>query len=473
MKLAHRTLALGCLLFLPALCASAEPKFRDLERPGARKPHEGLVIEWVSQEPKVEAVREGDRAEPPDGEAVAYTAHVRNLGSGNTEPVMVRWLVDGLAEKTGTIAGIGAGQRATVDFAWAAESGRHWIQCELVGQGEWLTFATDALTVKVGVEKKTLEKYEAEFGSFARRFQDSLAGLHASWASVREVRFAPQGIEERLRVDDFEVYERGEGDAAVPAEFRDHPRFSLYVACDQGGPVAGFFIPGYSIGHNYAGHPGHESLFSDWGENCLWHEIAHFRGVEDFYAFPTKPGDVAKAGPTGQTFPLLELRPEYADDTMNNPYKETCWSDYTAAVLQMKRGVARVGRCEDPHNTFGHMWRHVPAGIVLQVIGKDGKSIRFVDVEVYRPVRSADDGRGRVAEDAAPLFAGKVGEDGTFTLGDDPFGKRKAEADRALWLLVVLRREGVERARYLTLLDMNMAYWRGQQDKAVFQVVWE
>lgn len=458
-------------IFLACLPARSESPARDLRRPPLRQPYDALVIEWISQDPKVRVEKVGDTSAPEPGESVSYTAHLRNLGGVNTEPLLVRWFVDGVQKETERIPGVGAGQRATSGFAWTVEEGRHWIECELVGCDEWLAVASDALTVKLWVEKKTLEKYENEFGSFARRFQDSLAGLHASWSAVRDARFAPRGIEERLRVDDVAVYERGGKGEEVPKEFWDHPEFDLGVACDQGGPIAGFYIPGYSIGHNYAGNPGHESLFSDWGENCLWHEIAHFRGVQDFYIFPTREGDVGKTDAAGNPFPLLSLRPEFAEDTMNNPYRQTQWGEYTAAVIQMKRGVSRVGRCEDPANTFGHMWRHVPARIAVQVIGEEGKPVKYADVEVHRPVRG-EDGRWRVAKDAKPLAEGKVDADGFFDLGDDPFGKRKAEAGRAGWVLLLVRREGAVRARYLTLLDMNLAYWKDEKEKAVFRVVW-
>ncbi|KAF0244886.1 MAG: hypothetical protein FD180_2107 [Planctomycetota bacterium] len=461
--------ALALFLALPVL---AESPYRDLRRPPLQRPYKSLVIEWISQEPKNKVTKDGDASGPADGQSLSYTAHLRNLGSVNTEPVMVRWFVDGVQKSTATIPGMGAGQRSTAVFAWTADEGRHWIQCELLGHEEWLTIATDGLTVKVWVEKKTLAKYEDEFGSFARRFQDSVAGLHASWSAVRDARFAPEGIDERLRVDDVAVYERGGKDAEVPKEFWDHPDFDLEVACDQGGPVAGFYIPGYSIGHNYAGNPGHESLFSDWGENCLWHEIGHFRGVQDFYLFPTKAGDVGKLDAAGNPLPLLTLRPEFADDTMNSPYKATWWSEYTTAVIRMKRGVSRVGRCEDPANTFGHMWRHVPAKVEIQVIGEEGKPVKYAEVEVYRPVRG-EDGRARVAKDAKPLSEGRVDEVGFFDLGEDPFGKRKAEASRAPWVLVVIKREGAIRARYLTLMDMNLAYWKDQKERAIFRLVWD
>ncbi len=467
----RRVVVLACLLACP-LTLFAESPYRDLTRPPLKRPYEGLVIEWISQDPKVHVERVGDASAPGEGESVSYTAHLRNLGAANTEPVMVRWFVDGVQKATERIPGIGAGQKASAVFAWAAEDGRHWIQCELLGYEEWLTIATDGMTVKLWVEKKTLVKYEEEFGSFARRFQDSIGALHASWSAVRDAKFAPEGIDERLRIDDVAVYERGGKDAEVPKEFWNHPDFDLEIACDQGGPIAGFYIPGYSIGHNYAGKPGHESLFSDWGENCLWHEIAHFRGVQDFYLFPTKEGDVAKTDAAGNPLPLLTLRPEFADDTMMNPYKATWWSEYTTAVIRMKRGISRVGRCEDPANTFGHMWRHVPAKVAVQVLGEGGKPLRYAEVEIYRPVRG-EDGRPRVAADAEPIASGKVGAEGMFELGEDPFGKRMTEAERAPWVLVVIKREGVVRARYVTVMDANLAYWKDQKERAVFRVVWD
>ncbi len=449
-----------------AVCALAEAGFPDLKTPERKEPYEGLVIEWVSQEPKVPATEVGDRSEPAEGASIVYTAHLRNLATKSTGEVELKWSVDAEDPVILFLNPIAAGASATAEFTWKAAKGRHWVRCELVGRGEWLTFATDALTVKVAIEAATLAKYEAVHGSFARRMQDSLAGLHASWSAVRDPRFAPEGIEERLRIDDVETYERRAG-ADVPGEFWDHPRFHLYVACDQGGPVAGFYIPGYSIGHNYGGHPGHESLFSDWGENCLWHEIAHFRGVEDFYAFT---GTVGKTDASGAPLKGLELAERHAKDTMNDPYRETSWSDYAAAVIQAKRGVTRVGRCEDPSQPYGHMWKDVPAAIEIEVVGVDGARVGGVEVEVYRPVQPAPEEPPGVAADAKPIVAGRTDAGGRFGLGEDPFACAAEEPSRARWLLVVLRQGDTVCSRYLTLIDANLAYWKGEGDHAVLQV---
>jgi hypothetical protein len=181
---------------------------------------------------------------------------------------------------------------------------------------------------------------------------------------------------------------------------------------------------------------------------------------------------VAKKDAAGNAVEPLRLRMEYAEDTMNDPYRPAHWSDYTATVIQMKRGISRVGRCEDPKNTFGHMWRHIPSEIRIQVIDAEGKPLRRVGVEVYRP-EPGKDGRMRVEEEAEPMVAGAVADDGTFHLGEDPFGRKLKEERRARWVLILLRREAVVRARYLTLMEMNSAYWRGEKEEATFPVVWE
>lgn len=462
----HLTACPALLLIAASLTGAGFP---DLDAPPRKKPYDGLVIEWISQEPKVRAAAVGDRSEPPEGTAIRYTAHLRNLAATASGRIELRWSVDGGEPTSRAVKAIDAGETATAEFPWTASKGRHWVRCEVVGRGEWLTFATDALTVKVAIEARTLATYEAEHGSFARRMQDSVAGLHASWSAVREPGFAPDGIEERLRIDNVETYERKPG-ADVPAEFWDHPRFHLYVACDQGGPVAGFYIPGYSIGHNYGGHPGHESLFSDWGENCLWHEIAHFRGVQDFYIFTTANGGVGKTDAEGKPLEDLRLAKAHHEDTMNNPYKETRWSDYSAAVIQAKRGVTRVGRCEDPSEPYGHMWRDVPAAIGIEVVGPDGKSLKSVQVELYRPARATPEDHPTVVRSARPIVQGTTDANGRLDLGADPFACAAEESARAGWLLIVLRREGILRARYLTLLDANLAYWRGERDRATFRV---
>ena len=67
---------------------------------------------------------------------------------------------------------------------------------------------------------------------------------------------------------------------ARPAPFDDHPELDLVIACDEGGPLAGFWLPQYSIGHNFAfgggdGGTPRRGLWSAWGEQALWHELLH------------------------------------------------------------------------------------------------------------------------------------------------------------------------------------------------------
>lgn len=445
---------------------------RDLSRPESRETYSGVVIEWIGQEPRIPVQKVGDRSEPPEGFELSYTAHLRNLSGKNSEPLLVRWMIDGSVAGTETLPGIGAGRTARSSIAWTAVDGRHWIQCELVGTGEWLTIASDALTVRVLVEKATLASHEAVAGSFARRLQDSFARLHASWSAIRQAPWAIEGVTERFRIDAVEVFERAPGGSGVPAAFRAHPDADLLLLCDAGGPVAGCRPEDGSVGFAFAAEGTAAPLFSPKGERFLWRDLGRSRGVPDFAAFLTRPGEVAFRLPSGEFIEPLRLRPEFEQDIMFDASGEGTWSDYSAIAIQMKRGIARLGRWDDPHNTFGHLWRHLPAQIEVQVIDRDGKPLRRVEVEIYRPVRSGEEGRPRIEAGAEPLFRGETSAEGMFTLGDDPFGRRKVEAQRAPWILVVLRRNGVARYRYLTLLEMNMRYWRDEKDRAHVPVVW-
>ncbi len=73
MRLAPVLVLVGCA------AAFAENASRDLERPPVRKPYAGLVIEWISQDPRIRVERDGDRSEPPPDTPITYTAHFRNL----------------------------------------------------------------------------------------------------------------------------------------------------------------------------------------------------------------------------------------------------------------------------------------------------------------------------------------------------------------------------------------------------------
>ena len=136
----------------------------------------------------------------------------------------------------------------------------------------------DALSVALLVERRTFEDGNRRFGSFVRRMRKSFEDLHALFddtaATTPDSILPRQAIRTRFRIQHVEVYDREEG--VRPPLFDAHPDVDLVIACDEGGPLAGFWLPQYSIGHNFLfgsdpedGSP-RQGLWSGNGEQALW-----------------------------------------------------------------------------------------------------------------------------------------------------------------------------------------------------------
>ena len=244
--------------------------------------------------------------------------------------------------------------------------------------------------------EKTLREGDERFGSFVRRFRKSLDDLNALLAASVHGS-APRGIEDRFRLDAVLVYDRD--GSKRPPEFRSHPGFDVAIACDEGGPLAGFSLPESSIGHNFAGSPPHAGLWSSWGEQALWHELLHFRGVQDFYLYEAADGALP-----GRWKGKLPLPHRYATDLMASPYQPPVLGEYAAVMANVRRGVARVGACEDTANKFGTMWNWVPARIDLH-LSKGGAPLAAARVRWWRSLPRAglpSEAPEGVAADRAP-----------------------------------------------------------------------
>ncbi len=314
--------------------------------------------------------------------------------------------------------------------------------------------ATDALKVLLLVEAKTLAQGDRRFGSFVRRFRKSLDDLNGLFAASKHP-LAPDGIVDRFRIDDVVVYERKDG---LPALFHDHPEFDVAIACDEGGPAAGFSLPSYSIGHNFTGPAEHHGLWSSWGEQALWHELLHFRGVQDFYL-----SEVADGALPGRWRGKLALPKRYAQDLMASPYQPPVLGEYTAVMANLRKGVARVGACEDTDNLkFGHVWNWLPPRIDL-VVTKDGRPAPGARVRWWRSRPIGPKGAAGVPEKAEPDGRADADEGGKASILRDYLGRALPRAERGLWLLVEVEIGGETRFEIVYGLDLNLAYARGDK----------
>ena len=422
------------------------------------------AIEYLRAEPCVRVGAVGDRSEWPAGTEVRWSPIVRWPPSPPwmrepvDPPVPPEFTLDGrpravVPEPKGTPWGY---------VPWVADPGPHVLlatyatdRCET---------RTDALRVLLLVERRTKEAGDRRFGSFVRRFRKSLDDLHALFAaSVHPL--SPEGVLDRFRIDDVRVYDRVEGQS--PDGFDDHPEFDVAIACDEGGPLAGFSLPAYSIGHNFTGPPEHRGLWSSWGEQALWHELMHFRGVQDFYLYEVADGALPSRWKGKLPLPL-----RYATDLLASPYQAPLISEYAAAMANARRGVARVGACEDTDNRYGHVWNWLPGRVDLTVT-KGGAPAAGATVRWWRglplPVEKGPPSQG-VAAGRAPDGQAVADAAGKVAIAGDYLGRARPRDERSLWLLVEVEANGERRFEILYGLDLNLAYARGS--KYVVPIAW-
>ena len=331
-------------------------------------------------------------------------------------------------------------------------------------------FDADVLTVGLLMEQRTFREGNRRFGSFVRRMRKSLEDLSALLAGVEATTpgsgLARVPVATRFRIQVVSHYDRDE--ERRPALFDDHPELDLVIACDEGGPLAGFWLPQYSIGHDFSfgggddGKP-HRGLWSAWGEQALWHELLHFRGVPDSYVF-----HLPAAALPGRATEDVPLPDRFRLGIMASPYQEPRISALTAAILNAKHGVRRVGACEEPDHAHGHMWRWVPDRIAVEVRA-GGEPLDDAHVRWWRsrPMEGLGDPRRQGVPAGTPPDV-----DGASEVSGALLGRTDPRPERSLFLLVEVEHAGATRWDVIRLLELNEAWAAGHRARDVHVLDW-
>lgn len=436
---------------------------------------EGMIIEWISLVPRVEVQEIGDGPHRPRAREVRLTAHVRNL-TPKAALAEVRWSPRRIA-RSGVIS---PGETGAVTLTLPPEEIPYDTPIEIrpvalngeVGDPTDLATLHHERTMRVGLllDRATARAGDERFGSFVRRVRESLEDLHALFESAAAGDPAAildgEAIRDRFRIDGVHYYDAASDPR--PDLFDDHRQYDVVVACNEGGPLCCFWLPAYSVGHNYL-DASDRGLWSSHGEQALWHELLHFRGVPDYYIHR-----VPEEALPGRARQAHELMPPYRRDIMNDPYGEAWISPLTARIVNSKFGVSRVGACEDTENPYGHVWNWIPDRLRLHV-DLGGEPLAGADVRWWRSrPGDFDDGRLQgVAADRPPDGSMRLNRLGEWTIHGDYLGALNPRHERSLWLLFEIEHRGETRFGIVPGLWLNEAWAAGHEKLATWWTDWE
>ncbi len=478
MRAARTITLLPCVL---ALLLIASPSAAQVE-PGRNVRYDDLIIEYLALEPQVEVRAIGDGPRRPEGGEVRLTAFLFNLRSSEVYAA-IDWGTAAARQEIGYLQP-GESKAVTIALAPAAIPYNQPIRALVYNAEVHKLEETDqatlhgekAMRVALLVERRTWDAGNKRFGSFTRAMRDSLEALHGHFARTEapaEAGLRREPIIDRFRIERVELFDRPADSAAGferPALFEDHPRYDVVVACDERGPLAGFWLPQYSIGHNFHSAEQGKDLWSDWGEQALWHELMHFRGVPDYSIYGVSAG--ALPGRTGEAIDLPE---PFRSDLMNSPYQPPRIGALAAAIANSKAGVSRVGACEDADNPYGHQWKWLPATLVVELTDDAGRPLSGRSVTWSRalPMGLENTRCQGVAADRRPDGRAVTDAAGRVSISGDYLGASAEPSQRSFWLLVEADDgSGGRRFNVVSGLWLNAAWAAGSRDEAVLNLRW-
>lgn len=440
--------------------------------------YDDLVIEFLALEPAVEVRDIGDGPRRPDGDAARLSAFLFNLRSTEVYAA-IDW---GTAHERQEIGYLQPGESKVATISIPVDAIPYGqpiralvynVEVHKLEETDRATLhAEKTMRIALLVERRTWDEGNRRFGSFTRRMRESLDMLHELFedtAAPDAAGLKREPITDRFRIERVELFDRP-ADAAAdfqrPALFDDHPKYDVVIACDEKGPLGGFWLPQYSIGHNFHWPDPLKDLWSDWGEQALWHELMHFRGVPDYYIYRIPEGALP-----GRCDEAIDVPEPFRADLMNSPYQAPQIGALTAAIANSKAGVARVGACEDTANPFGHQWRWLPRTLAVQINDSAGRPMSGLAMRWYRSAPlGLEDGRIQgVAADRAPDGRASTDSAGQVRIAGDYLGAASEQPQRSLWLLVEVEDAGGrKRFGIVSGLWLNSSWAAGAKEEALW-----
>jgi hypothetical protein len=451
-----------------------------------------LVADPATGEPLSPAAAARIQRWPEPGEEVTFTATICNHGSRPSGKFTYTWYIDGNVVTRGECESLDGpslmtneveeveiggqpfrlavrrpGTYTTVALKWPWQPGRHYVRCDVDGNDQLeeicevnnsVMDATDAPAFVMMTDVYTynhLATGKNHWNSY--NFEDILKyhrdQMHRKFKTSIHSK-SPRGIREEIRIDEILVQAAGErrdrigGMAKLRAGWDSHWDFTGYAKPEDPPERQDWFLKS-----------------QDWG---LPHELGHQLGLVDIYAFDTEGGDGGNRVKDEHGDPIL-LSHFSGLHGMMRGHGDRHFSEHSAVALNQQLGRRR--------GYFGDYLWSVPKENVVRVLDAAGAPVPEAKLTFYQH-------KHRYVEDKV-VFRGTTNANGAFvlpnrdcltfttdngyTIHPNPYGQINVVGTNGVFFIVVEAR-GRTAYAWLPLTDLNLAFWHGAKERAVFDL---
>jgi hypothetical protein len=481
-----RRLPLAALLLLLAAPAFAAP---DLGvRFISRSPLEWRYnVQYPDGVPQLAPTHNGqdprlDKHWPAPGEVVTFTAHVRNHGDSGVPRFEYRWYIDGEPQSPADLTysqPLLPGGEATVSlpWTWPADLRDHTVKvvidpADQIGdelrQNNTYEDFTNALSFSIWVEQGLYDRFNAQVNGFGTRsFEDwfrwQFEAMKKDFARSIYPVIAPNGILERIRVEEINVIPF---DPANLDNWRlaldNDPHIFLNDGRWQFTSAAATLTDKETEWDHYV-----ETFITtiDWG---LVHELSHQLGAIDEYNLNV---DLPSQNPVSRTRHDFRRPGLMGGGYVLPRYDGTTYDSHTAGFLNLNLHFRR--------GFYGEFLFDTPRQTLLHILDATGAPLANADVNFYQK----DPATATIP--TLPTFTGRTDASGTLTLPNrpvhgvttvtahrlrpNPFGQINVVGPNGTMLLEISK-WGQRDYRWLEIIQLNEAFWRGQRLRATIEI---
>jgi hypothetical protein len=395
----------------------------------------------------------GTQRWPNPGDAVGYTATIRNRGTNPwNSPVMIRWDLNGnqLQQAPASLSLVpGATQEFSVSVPWNAAA-QDEIRFSVVAPdarpaNNTLSVFSKSVAYLSYVDTSYIENFRESTRDYPGAASDDVVDwLNRHMARFNQL-FADAGTTKRVHFDVLRVLGDADPDPSSPPSI-DFAIFPFrYQAGDGSLRLSGYYSP------------------SDDYDYGLLHEMGHQLGLIDLYRLNVDP----------------------AQNLVNNSGYSTapCLMNGVSHFISPDSAGAMTHWLDRAHGYFGQYLYLLPQQVRLRILGSDGTPLSGATVKLYQKCERP--GMGEVITNQIK-FQGTTDSQGYFTLPnvpidhglvpttfaddslpDNPFGYVAVVGSNGVFLIRVEDRGFADYA-WLDIVEANDAYWAGQTGVATF-----